>query len=184
MEKDMITGESYPPSDGVQRQRYSQVDLFSTDGRIGPLRYFFYSLVLPFLVFWVLAALAGFAGQYGQVGKILGYIILAAAIGSAFVLLFQLTVQRCHDFNVTGWLATLIFIPFGNFIFWLIPGSRNINRYGQPPEPTSKWIKIGAFLLFTSLIAAFTYWFLNYSSSLDLLGALSTIKLPELNLKP
>ncbi len=179
----MNIGETYQPSDGAQRQRYSQVDLFSSEGRIGPLRYFFYSLVLPFLVFWVFAALAGIVGQFGQFGKIFGYIILAAAIGSAFVLLFQLTVQRCHDFNVTGWLATLILIPFGNFIFWLIPGSRNINRYGEPPEPTSKWVKIGAFLLFTSLIAAFTYWFLNYSSSLDLLSALPNFEVPELNLK-
>ena len=179
----MSIGETYHPSDGVQPQRYSQVDLFSTDGRIGPLRYFFYSLVLPFLVFWVLAALAGVAGQFGQFGKIFAYIILAAAIGSAFILLLQLTIQRCHDFNVSGWLATLILIPFGTLIFWLIPGSKNINRYGQPPEPTSKWVKVAAFLLFTSLIAAFTYWFLNYSSSLNLLSALPSIELPELNLK-
>lgn len=178
----MNIGDTYQ-NPSSKHQRYSQVDLFSTEGRIGPLRYFFYSLVLPFLVFWVLAALAGFAGQFGQVGKIFGYIILAAAIGSALILLFQLTVQRCHDFNVNGWLATLILIPFGSFIFWLIPGSRNINRYGEPPEPTSKWVKIGAFLLFTSLIAAFTYWFLNFSSSIDLLGKMPNIEMSELNLK-
>ena len=163
------------------RQRYSQVDLFSSDGRIGPIRYFFYSFILPFLVFWVLAALAGLIAQFGQIGKIFGYIILAAAIGSALILLFQLTIQRCHDFNVTGWLATLIFIPFGSLIFWLIPGSRSINRYGEPPEPTSKWVKVGAFLLLTSLIATFTYWFLNYSSSTDLLGLFSKIEMPEKN---
>lgn len=155
-----MNSETYPQP-AARRQRYSQVDLFSTDGRIGRLRYFFYSLVLPFLIFWVFAALAGIIAQMGEVGKIAGYILLAAAVGSAFVLMLQLTVQRCHDFNVSGWLATLIIIPFGNLIFWLIPGSRHINSYGEPPEPTSKWVKIGAFVLLTVLIAALTYWLLK-----------------------
>jgi uncharacterized membrane protein YhaH (DUF805 family) len=162
----MDASETY--SEGRQtRQRYSQVDLLSIDGRIGRLRYFFYSIVLPFLAFLVLAAIAGQTSKIGQTGEILGYIILATAIGTALILLFQLTIQRCHDFNVSGWLATLILIPFGTIIFWLIPGSKHINRYGEPPEPTSKWIRIGAYLLFTTLIAALTYWLLKAGLSFD-----------------
>ncbi len=156
----MDVSETYP-NQIPKRQRYSQVDLFSPDGRIGRLRYFFYSLVLPFLVFWVLAAIAGQTSRIGQIGEIFSYIILAAAIGASVFLLFQLTIQRCHDFNVSGWLAPLILIPFGNIIFWLIPGSKTINRYGEPPEPTSKWVKIAAYVLLITLIASFTYWILN-----------------------
>ncbi|MCK5896603.1 MAG: DUF805 domain-containing protein [Cocleimonas sp.] len=156
----MSASETYS-EENSHRQRYSQVDLLSADGRIGRLRYFFYSFILPFLVFWVLAAIAGQTSRTGQIGMILGYIILAAAIGAAFILLFQLTIQRCHDFNVSGWLATLILIPFGTIIFWLIPGSKNINRYGEPPEPTSKWVRVGAYLLFTTFIAALTFWLLK-----------------------
>lgn len=166
------------PNENLRRQRYSQVDLFSPDGRIGRLRYFFYSLVLPFLVFWVLAAVAGQTSKVGQTGQIFGYIILAAAIGAAVFLLFQLTVQRCHDFNVSGWLAALILIPFGNIIFWLIPGSKSINRYGEPPEPTSKWVKIAAYVLFITLIASLTYWVLKAGGSLDLSTIQSGIKIP------
>ncbi len=163
----MNASETYPKRN-LRRKRYSQVDLFSPDGRIGRLRYFFYSLVLPFLVFWVLAALAGQTAKIGQIGPIFGYIILAAAIGAALFLLFQLTIQRCHDFNVSGWLAAIILIPFGHIIFWIIPGSKTINRYGEPPEPTSKWIKISAYLLLITLIAALTYWILLSGISPDL----------------
>ncbi|MCK5902902.1 MAG: DUF805 domain-containing protein [Cocleimonas sp.] len=152
----------------TDRQRYSQVELFSSDGRIGRLRYFFYSLVLPFLTLSILTALAGIASQIGQIGQIVAYIILVIGISVALILLFQLTIQRCHDFNVSGWLSSIIIIPFGTFIFLLIPGSGNINRYGEPPEPTTKWIKIGAFLLFTLLVAAVTYWLLNYVLSVDI----------------
>ncbi|MCK5917505.1 MAG: DUF805 domain-containing protein [Cocleimonas sp.] len=163
----MSASETYPKGN-LQRQRYSQVDLLSSDGRIGRLRYFFYSIILPFLVFWVLAAVAGLLSKMNNIGQVIGYIVLAAAIGAALYLLFQLTIQRCHDFNVSGWLSTLILIPFGTLIFWLIPGSNSINRYGEPPEPTSKWVRIGAYLLFTALIAALTYLLLKSSVSMNL----------------
>jgi len=152
----MSVSETYP--EGNQpRQRYSEVDLLSIDGRIGRLRYFFYSIILPFLVFWVLAAIAGVSSTVGTFGQVFAYILLAAAIGAALILLFQLTIQRCHDFNVSGWLASLILIPFGTVIFCLMPGSKHINRYGEPPEPTTKGVRVGAYILFIILIAVLTY---------------------------
>jgi uncharacterized membrane protein YhaH (DUF805 family) len=174
----MSSSEIYPKGN-LQRQRYSQVDLLSSDGRIGRLRYFFYSIMLPFLVFWVLAAIAGLTNKIDSIGQIAGYIFLAAAIGAALYLLFQLTIQRCHDFNVSGWLSTLILIPFGTLVFWLIPGNKSINRYGEPPEPTSKWVKIGAYILFITLVATLTYWLLKSGISIDL-SALTDIKNPVL----
>jgi uncharacterized membrane protein YhaH (DUF805 family) len=172
----MSASETYPKGN-LQRRRYSQVDLLSSDGRIGRLRYFFYSIMLPFLVFWVLAAVAGLTSKIDSIGQVIGYIFLAAAIGAALYLLFQLTIQRCHDFNVSGWLSTLILIPFGTLVFWLIPGSKNINRYGEPPEPTSKWVRIGAYILFITLVAALTYWLLKSGISMDL-STLTDIKNP------
>ncbi|MCK5810819.1 MAG: DUF805 domain-containing protein [Cocleimonas sp.] len=175
----MSASETYPKGN-LQRQRYSQVDLLSADGRIGRLRYFFYSIILPFLVFWVFAAVAGMTSKIENIGQVIGYVFLAAAIGAALYLLFQLTIQRCHDFNVSGWLSTLILIPFGTLIFWLIPGSQNINRYGEPPEPTSKWVTIGSYLLLIILIAALTYWLLKTGVSLDL-PPLTETKIPSTN---
>ena len=163
----MSVSEIYPEGN-QQRQRYSEVDLLSTDGRIGRLRYFFYSIILPFLVFWVFAAIAGMSSTAGILGQVFGYIMLAAAIGAALILLFQLTIQRCHDFNVSGWLASLILIPFGTIIFWLMPGSKQINRYGEPPEPTTKGVRIGAYLLLIMLIAIVTYGILSAGDPLGL----------------
>lgn len=162
--------------EGIHRQRYSEVDLFSVDGRIGRVGYFFYSLILPFIFFWIIASLAGIVGQLGSVGKLFAYLLLAAAIGAALILLFQLTIQRCHDFNVSGWLSTLILIPFGILIFWLIPGSNSINRYGEPPEPTVIWETIGSFVLLTALIAGITYGLLYFGNHLSFSGLIDMFK--------
>jgi uncharacterized membrane protein YhaH (DUF805 family) len=39
--------------------------------------------------------------------------------------------KRLHDWNITGWLSPLVFIPFIPLLFWLIPGNKNSNRFGE-----------------------------------------------------
>jgi len=49
----------------------------------------------------------------------------------------SLTIQRCHDFNMSGWLSALALIPLVNLMFWIVPGTDGRNRYGAPPPPNS-----------------------------------------------
>jgi hypothetical protein len=49
----------------------------------------------------------------------------------------MLTIQRCHDFNTSGWLSVLALIPFVGLIFYFIPGTDGPNRWGNPTKPNS-----------------------------------------------
>lgn len=39
--------------------------------------------------------------------------------------------KRLHDWNITGWLSPLVFLPVVPLLLWLIPGNKNSNRYGD-----------------------------------------------------
>ena len=112
-------------------QRYSEVDLFSSDGRIGSKRYFLYSVILPFILFWSMASIAGILAHLGSVAMLASYAILGLAILAMLFVLVRLTIQRCHDFNKSGWISVLAVIPFANIIFALIPGTNGLNQYGE-----------------------------------------------------
>ena len=146
----------------VSSTYYSNIQVLSTEGRIGRFEYFFYSLVLPFLVFWIIAALAGIASHFGELGGAIAYVLLAAAFCAALIIHIQLTIQRCHDFNASGWLAILIILPLASVLFWLIPGSKANNRFGYPPRPVSSLMRKGVALLLLILVAVITFVALNY----------------------
>jgi uncharacterized membrane protein YhaH (DUF805 family) len=59
----------------------------------------------------------------------------------------MLTIQRCHDFNTSGWLALLMVVPLANLIFFFIPGSDGPNRFGAPTPPNSVGVLIAAWLI-------------------------------------
>lgn len=142
--------------------RYSNVQILSANGRIGRFEYFFYSIIIPFLVFWIIAALAGISSRFGELGGAIAYVLLAAGFCAALIIYVQLTIQRCHDFNASGWLALLLILPFANIIFWLIPGNPVVNRFGGRPRPPSKLLRLGAGLLLLVLVAGATYFGLDY----------------------
>ena len=145
-------------------QRYSEVDLFSTDGRIGSKRYFIYSVILPFIIFWSLASIAGVLTHMGSVTTLASYAILGLAILAMFFILVRLTIQRCHDFNKSGWLSILAILPFANIVFALIPGTNGLNQYGEVPEPANKVTNVLFYLLLavlTSLAGILLYQLFN-----------------------
>lgn len=111
---------------GDAPEQTQPVELFSVSGRIGRVRYIAYllGLYILFAIFTVLASMV--AGAFGQV-LWLGYMVLV----------FMLTIQRCHDFNTTGWLSILSLVPLVNLIFWFIPGTDGSNRYGPRTPPNS-----------------------------------------------
>lgn len=102
------------------------VKIFAVAGRIGRARYVANLIGLYILFGILIVALGSLAGPLTAVLWI-GYMVLA----------FMLTIQRCHDFNTTGWLSLLVLVPLVNFIFWFIPGTDGRNRWGAPTPPNS-----------------------------------------------
>ena len=69
-----------------------------------------------------------------------------------------LTIQRCHDFDVSGWLSLLLIVPIAPLVFWIIPGTKGPNRFGNPTPPNSTGVVVLALILpilfFVGIIAA------------------------------
>ena len=119
---------------GDAAEQYQEVRLFATSGRIGRVRYIAYGMVIN-LLFGILGALL--SAVLGQFGLILAWIAI-------IVVGFMLTIQRCHDFNTTGWLSILMLIPLVNLIFWFIPGTDGENDYGGKTPPNGVGVIIAA----------------------------------------
>ena len=70
----------------------------------------------------------------------------------------MLTIQRCHDFDVSGWLSLLLIVPVAPLLFWIIPGTKGANRFGDPTPPNSTGVVVLALILpilfFVGIIAA------------------------------
>ena len=133
-----------------------KVFLFNAKGRLGRLRYIAYSIVLPILVIALASGTAaGLFHFFPQVPaiKVLGVILYLVGVFYAIRIWVYVTIQRCHDFNVTGWLSLIIIIPFLSVIFWFIPGDPSTNRFGPPAVPNTTLTKIAAAvgLLFVAL---------------------------------
>lgn len=143
-------------------QRYSEVDVLSVEGRMGRKLYFFYSVVVPFMFFWIFASIAGVIAKLGSVANVLSYALLGLALLIVAFMVIRLTVQRCHDFNKSGWLAALAFIPFSNLIFAMIPGDSGLNSYGEPPEPTSVFMTAAVVVLVSLMVALATFTLLYF----------------------
>ncbi|MGD2140919.1 MAG: DUF805 domain-containing protein [Burkholderiales bacterium] len=114
------------PSNDVGR-----INVLSFQGRIGRVRYIEYTFGLMLLLNFGSGLALVFAGA--QMGMVIAFIVMAAVV----VLCAMLTVQRAHDFNVSGWLAIIGFVPLLNFIFWLVPGTDGNNRFGPKTPPNT-----------------------------------------------
>ncbi len=116
------------------------VRVFSTAGRIGRARYIAYGFGL-----YLLSVFVGVLGArlFGDVGAVLASVAWVAMA----VLGVMLTIQRCHDFNMTGWLALLIVVPLANLVFLIVPGTAGPNRFGAPTPPNSVGVLVVAWLI-------------------------------------
>lgn len=138
-------------------QRYSDVDVFSTEGRIGRKRYFVYSIIIPAIIFWGIASIATFLSYLPVVNTQIYYGFVGVAIVAALIAMVMLTIQRCHDINKHGSLAVLALIPLANIVFSLIPGTNGLNQYGETPKPTSSVFKIGFYVLIIAILGLGVY---------------------------
>ncbi|NVJ66772.1 MAG: DUF805 domain-containing protein [Gammaproteobacteria bacterium] len=130
------------------------VKLFNAKGRMGRVRYVAYTVGLTLLIYMAFLLVALVAGA--SVGAAGGGEGLTSVLGGAGIILFAAfyifilaitiwaTIQRCHDFNVSGWLTLLLIIPFAVFVFWFVPGTKGENKYGLKPEPNKAIHWIGA----------------------------------------
>ena len=116
---------------------YQEVKVFATSGRIGRVRYIAYGMGI-YLLFGILGGLLSIA--IGAPGLWISSI-------ATLVVGFMLTIQRCHDFNTTGWLSLVMLVPLVNLIFWFIPGTDGENDYGAQTPPNGAGVIIAALIV-------------------------------------
>jgi uncharacterized membrane protein YhaH (DUF805 family) len=126
------------------QEEYGAIKILSARGRIGRLRYIAYTIGITFLVYIVIGALSGLvaAATPGETAGLLMLPIIALGIGTMIFINIALTIQRCHDFNTSGWLSLSLLIPLLPLIFWFIPGTEGANQYGPPPPPNRSAVLI------------------------------------------
>lgn len=131
----------------VDMQTYGTVKFFAFTGRLDRIRYIVYFNVMPLIFMLSLFIFS----LIGLLSSVLFTLIIVSSFLFFFIFLLSLIIRRVHDFNYSGWLALLVFVPFINIIFSLIllmiPGTPGANRFDNPPPPTSITMKILAFIL-------------------------------------
>ncbi|WP_339412842.1 DUF805 domain-containing protein [Pseudomonas sp. EA_35y_Pfl2_R5] len=121
---------------------FGELKAFTTDGRIGRLRYLAWSMVL------MLACLPlfGIAGGFFAASEILGGLLMVVVGIAVAVVGIMIGVQRLHDIGWSGWLLLITLVPIVGGVFsllmFIIPGSTEANRFGPPPPPNSTAVKI------------------------------------------
>jgi uncharacterized membrane protein YhaH (DUF805 family) len=122
----------------------SPAPLLAASARVGRLRYIARGVGLWFFGMAVIGILAA---VLIPVSPTAGGIVVLLAFAGLLALAFILTVQRCHDFDASGWLSLLLLVPLANFAFWFVPGSPGANRFGPPPPPNGAAVIIGVIAL-------------------------------------
>lgn len=133
----------------LETEEYGEIRLFSSQGRMGRLRYMAYSFSIVYGSLF-LAALLVFAfpnllnSSTHRVDAVL--VIIGLFFLSLMFVPLLLTIQRLHDMNINGLFILLFIIPLLNAALVLalmfIPGSAKHNRFGAPPPPNSLLNKI------------------------------------------
>ena len=120
------------------------LNFFSPSGRIGRVRYLAYSIGLGLLIGCIALLLGMFTTP------IIGFVAYAAVI----YVNIMLTIKRSHDFNVSGWLTLLIFVPLANLIFLFVPGTDGPNRFGRKTAPNGSTGVVLVVVLFVGIAVA------------------------------
>jgi uncharacterized membrane protein YhaH (DUF805 family) len=125
---------------------FGELKAFTTDGRIGRLRYLAWSMVLMLACL----PLLGIAGGFFAASEILGGLLMVVVGIAVAVVGIMFGVQRLHDIGWSGWLLLVTLVPIVGGVFsllmFIIPGSTAANRFGPPPPPNSRAVKILALL--------------------------------------
>ena len=130
-----------------------QPKIFTTQGRIGRLRYLAYGLASGLILIPVVmvAALipALFSSDAGSDPTSSTIFIILVGLAYVFYLFFSFVFakRRFNDMDQSGWLCILIIVPLLNLIAALFlifaPGTKTANKFGPAPAPNTTWVKIG-----------------------------------------
>ena len=131
---------------GEPMAEHGELKVFTTQGRIGRLRYLAWSLSLMVvgLGLWMIASMTL------AVSVVLG-VILIGIFGLGFLIVsVQIGAQRLHDLGWSGWFMLLNLVPVVGtlfpFVMLLMPGNQRANRFGAPQPPNSRAVKVLAAL--------------------------------------
>lgn len=127
---------------------------FSSDGRIGRLRYLAWTMVLTLVTLGIGSVFALFGFALISSDSTAGLILVGLLAFILVVLLAIATVlfmiQRLHDIGWSGWLWLLTLVPFVGsifpFVIMVVPGNATANRYGPPAPPNTTAVKVLATL--------------------------------------
>jgi len=125
---------------GDAGEEFQPVKIFAVSGRIGRARYVVYSIVLSLLIMFVAGLATALLGPLGVAVMVVAYVGL-------IVVSIMLTIQRSHDFNMSGWFSLLALVPLVNMIFWFIPGTDGTNNYGPKTPPNSALVLVGVWIV-------------------------------------
>jgi uncharacterized membrane protein YhaH (DUF805 family) len=142
-EYSMVAQNPYtaPKANVAGAEAFGEIRVFSAKGRLGRVRYIGYTVGLTMVVALVMGVLI--AALSAGLGETAALPVMLAGYGLIILIQVLLSIQRAHDFNTTGWLAILAFVPLINLLFWVIPGTDGENRFGLKPPPNGA----GAILL-------------------------------------
>lgn len=125
---------------GDSLPEYGTLKVFTTDGRIGRVRYLGWSMGMMLLAMLAYGISAGLM----LVSPILGGILMIPLVIAAVVISVMIGVQRLHDIGWSGWLLLLNLVPLVGSVFAIlmlvVPGTQGANRYGAPPPPNSRGV--------------------------------------------
>lgn len=161
-----------PPTANVAEPlpEFAELKPFGIEGRIGRLRYLAWSLVMmaiAMVIFGIGAAVIFALGSDTSLLTIIGGLLGTLAFIAMAVVSIQIGVKRLHDIGWSGWLLLVSLIPAVGSVFSIImlvvPGSTGANRFGPPPPPNSRAVKLLASL-----------WLL-----VPVLGILAAIAIPQ-----
>ncbi|MBB4868042.1 uncharacterized membrane protein YhaH (DUF805 family) [Pseudomonas nitritireducens] len=128
---------------GDELPEFGELKVFTTDGRIGRVRYLGWSMAMFLVLFAILALVGGAFALSNTLGYLIGAVAVVAFI--AYVVVgVMIGVQRLHDIGWSGWLLLLNLVPVVGSVFpllmLLIPGTSGPNRFGPPPPPNSRGV--------------------------------------------
>lgn len=120
----------------TDQEAFGPIKIMTSKGRIGRLRYIAYTMGISLLIYLgMMAVTAGLAMVSQDFVSLLVMPVMALGFGGMMLVNILLTIQRSHDFNTSGWLSLLLVLPLVPLIFWFIPGTQGLNRFGPPPPP-------------------------------------------------
>lgn len=140
----------YPPSTADTTY---QPRIFSSDGRLGRLRYLVYSFIVQLVIMVLIGILAAVAiPLLTSSGNSTAQMLMLAAIYVPFLIsMLVMAKRRLNDMNQSGWLSLLMLVPLVNVVMSLVllfwPGSAGSNAYGPKPEKNSTALVVFGLLL-------------------------------------